>query len=109
MKCLTGGKIFMEFSNSKITILRKDDEVALVFNDLGNLSVNLSDNEVEDVKELFNKVFEYIVSNEQLIKFVLQDGEEDLFHEVAEDIVLQLNAEIKQSEDNFEKIVELKN
>ena len=99
----------MEFSNSKITILRNNDKVELVFNDLGDLSVNLSNSEVEDVKQLFDKVFDYIVLNEKLIQFTLEEEQETLFHEVAKDVIDQLNAEIKQSEENFEKIIVLKN
>ena len=99
----------MEFSNSKITILRNNDKVELVFNDLGDLSVNLSNSEVEDVKQLFDKVFDYIVLNEKLIQFTLVDEQEVLFHEVAKDVIDQLNAEIKQSEENFDKIIVLKN
>lgn len=99
----------MEFSNSKITILQNNDKVELVFNDLGNLSVNLSNSEVEDVKQLFDKVFDYIVLNEKLIQFTLEDEQETLFHEVAKDVIDQLNSEIKQSEENFDKIIVLKN
>ena len=52
----------MEFNNLKITISRSDDKVELVFNELDNLSVNLSDSGVEDVKQLFDKVFDYIIA-----------------------------------------------
>ena len=99
----------MEFNNLKITISRSDDKVELVFNELDNLSVNLSDSGVEDVKQLFDKVFDYIIADEKLIQFTLEDNQEDLFHEVSEDIIVQLNAEIKQSEENFEKIIVLNN
>lgn len=99
----------MEFNNLKITISRSDDKVELVFNELDNLSVNLSDSGVEDVKQLFDKVFDYIIADEKLIQFTLEDNEEDLFHEVSKDIIVQLNAEIKQSEENFEKIIVLNN
>ena len=95
----------MEFNNLKITISRSDDKVELVFNELDNLSVNLSDSGVEDVKQLFDKVFDYIIADEKLIQFTLEDNDEDLFHEVSKDIIVQLNAEIKQSEENFEKIL----
>ena len=99
----------MEFNNLKITISRSDDKVELVFNELDNLSVNLSDSGVEDVKQLFDKVFDYIIADEKLIQFTLEDNQEDLFHEVSKDIIVQLNAEIKQSEENFEKIIVLNN
>ena len=99
----------MEFNNLKITISRSDDKVELVFNELDNLSVNLSDSGVEDVKQLFDKVFDYIIADEKLIQFTLEDNDEDLFHEVSKDIIVQLNAEIKQSEENFEKIIVLNN
>lgn len=36
-------------------------------------------------------------------------GKNDLFNEVANDIVMQINSEIKNAESDFEKIIELDN
>lgn len=83
--------------------------VYLVVEDLDSLKINLSDSNVEDIKELFDRVFEYILLNKKLIEFKLKYEKSNLFIEVANDIVEYLNGEIIQSEDNFIKIIELEN
>ena len=44
-----------------------------------------------------------------MIQFFLNDSSQDLFYEVANDIIVQLNSEIKQSENDFIKIFKLEN
>jgi len=96
----------------KVTIDRGDEEqedqpVILKFTDLDDLEVILSDSSVNDIKILFNSVFEYISSNKKLIEFELDDSDKDLFTQVSQDIIDQLNVEIKESEENFAEIWEL--
>ena len=57
---------------------------------------------------LKSDIFEYIVENGKLIKFTLEPSEEELFQNVSRDLIEQVNAEIRDSEDNFNQILELK-
>lgn len=85
----------------------EDDPIVLVFKEFDNLEVALSESTVDDIKKLFDIVFEYISTNKKLVEFDINDSENDLFNQVAIDIIDQLNAEIKESEDDFTKIWEL--
>lgn len=94
----------------KIERLPENEEteiVNFVVADLDNVKVDLSESDVNDLECFFDKIFKYIISKKQLIKFRLVDKKSDLFFEVASDLVEHLNHEIKQSKDNFEKIIEL--
>ncbi|HDT7975495.1 TPA: hypothetical protein RD615_002844, partial [Enterococcus faecium] len=66
----------------------------------------LSDSSVEDIKELFNNIFDSIVDENKLIVFELVDEKNDLFHEVAVDIINRLNLEIEQSKPELVKIIQ---
>lgn len=99
----------MEFNDKvvKVEIIREKEKVSLVFKELQDLEINLSDSSVEDIKNLFNSIFDNIVEEESLIFLELMDGRIDLFHEVAEDILNQLNSEIQQSKSDLVKIIDL--
>lgn len=100
----------MEFNDKlvKVEIFReKDKKASLIFKELENLEINLSDSSVDDIKNLFNSIFDNIVEEEELIVLELIDEESDLFHEVAEDIINQLNSEIQQSKSDLIKIIDL--
>lgn len=105
----------MEIDRIKVSLIREkraDDEidsVKLLFSDLEDISITLTESNSLEIEKVFNKIFDYIIENEKLIKFDLEDEQRDLFHEVAEDIVQQLNSEIYLSEPNFEKLIELFN
>ena len=98
----------MEFDNKiiKVEILRKKEKVSLTFKELNNLNINLSDSSVEDIKGLFNNIFDSIVDENKLIVFELVDEKNDLFHEVAVDIINRLNLEIEQSKPELVKIIQ---
>ena len=81
--------------------------MSLIFNELRELKINLSDSSVEDIKNLFNSIFDTIVDEKELISLELKDEKNDLFHEVAEDIIDQLNSEIEQSKSDLIKIIDL--
>lgn len=99
----------MEFSDRivKVEIFREEEKVSLVFKELQTLEINLSDSSVEDIKNLFNSIFDNIVEKKELIILELIDEKKDLFHEVAEDILNQLNSEIQQSKLDLIKIIDL--
>jgi len=85
----------------------RDEEansVKLVFKELEDTKVDLTDSSINDIKTLFDRVFDYMVSNKQLVRFELDDAKNDLYHDVSKDIIDQLNSEIAESKDNIEKI-----
>ena len=83
-----------------------DESVILDFSDL-KVQVELSDDSIQDIKNLFDNVFEYITENKKLIQFVLDDTTNDLFNHVSQDVIDQLNAEIKESEADFKNVWDL--
>ena len=99
----------MEFNNKvvRVEIFREEEQVSLIFNELRELKINLSDSSVEDIKNLFNSIFDTIVDEKELISLERKDEKNDLFHEVAEDIIDQLNSEIEQSKSDLIKIIDL--
>ena len=99
----------MEFNNKvvRVEIFREEEQVSVIFNELRELKINLSDSSVEDIKNLFNSIFDTIVDEKELISLELKDEKNDLFHEVAEDIIDQLNSEIEQSKSDLIKIIDL--
>lgn len=102
----------IEYDDIKVVISRGDEKsddnvISLVFEELDKLEVNLSDSGVDDIKKLLDVVFDYIVNKKKLITFTLDDSDNDLYTQISQDIIDQLNSEIKESESNFQKIWEL--
>lgn len=98
--------IIMKF---KIDRSENSEIVKFLIPDLGNISINITDNDTQDIENLFNLIFQEVIRSKKLIKFELDDSNKDLFNEVADDIVKQINSEIKVAESDFEKIIELDN
>lgn len=93
-----------------VEIEELDDEqgnkrVSFVVKDLDSIKVELSNSNVDDIKELFDKTFDYIILQKKLVVFNMKSEGSNLFIEVASDIVEHLNKEIKQSEENFQKLI----
>ena len=105
------GVIFMKNElNVKITGDRNNTEdpiVKLTFEELDKTEIVLTDSKIDDIKDIFNKLFDYIMANKDLVELKLEDDQNDLYHEVAADIIQQLNSEILQSSSNFEKLWQL--
>jgi len=102
----------MEYKEMITTITRKEidtetEEVKIVFDDLEKFEINLSEKSVEDLKNFFNIIFDYIVENRKLIKFILKDDKQDLYNEIVLDVLEQINNEIEASKENFQKIFNL--
>lgn len=99
----------MDTTIMKLTINRNKDDnfYSLIFEDLDKSEIILSDSTISDVESLFNKIFDWIVANEKIIQFEIDDDNDDLFHEVAEDIKKNLNSEILSAKEDFLKIIEL--
>ncbi|MDE8042938.1 hypothetical protein PT156_05655 [Erysipelothrix rhusiopathiae] len=97
----------MEYKKSSARILRNEN-VTLEFNDLNPSGIVLTEGGTTDINNFFNKLFDKIVSENTLFEFVLEKSDsKDLFYDISVDIVNQLNSEIKSSESNFERIIEL--
>ncbi len=84
-----------------------DDKCALVFPEINNTRINLADSRVDDIEKLFNNLFSWIIDNSMLIKLFTRDETKDLYNEVTLEMIDQLNAEIKQSENDFYAIIEI--
>ncbi|MCI2870187.1 hypothetical protein FH115_11010 [Staphylococcus hominis] len=98
----------MEFKNIEIYLkILREEETVLKFQEPLNININLSNESVEDIQHLFNSLFEFIVKNQKIPTFTLQDDSNDLFFEVAKDIEKNLNIEVQNSKNDFEKIIEL--
>lgn len=98
----------------KVKVEEFEDErtgkiVSLIVEGLDSAKVNLSSSSVDEVKELFDNIYEYIISEEKLIVFDLINTESSLFVEVATDLVEHLNHEIEQSEEKFSNLICIKN
>lgn len=98
--------IIMKF---KVDRSENSEIVKFLIPDLENISINITDNDTQDIENLFNLIFQEVIRSKKLIKFELDDSNKDLFNEVADDIVNQINSEIKVAESDFEKIIELDN
>lgn len=104
----------LEKVEMKVKVEEFEDEKAgkvvnLTVEDLDSAKVDLSSSSVDEVKELFDNIYEYIISQEKLIVFDLINTESNLFVEVATDLVEHLNHEIEQSEENFSNLIRIKN
>lgn len=83
--------------------IERSEKVELVFYFEKALRLNLSSDSTEDTKNFFIVLLNEIVKTRKLIKFELEDGEEDLFHDVAEKYLENLEEEIKQLIDDMPK------
>lgn len=99
----------METVRMELKIYRSENNELVSFNipKLNNVGINITNSDTSDIENLFNRIFEEIIGNNKLIEFELNDDSNDLFYEVAKEIVNQLNIEIKNSEDDFKRIIEL--
>ena len=101
----------MESIKMKFKVDRSENNeiVNFLIPDLENISVNITDDNSQDIENLFNLIFQEIIQRQKLIEFELDDSNNDLFNEVANDIVIQINSEIKNAESDFKSIIELDN
>lgn len=98
--------------NVEIEVLEDNQgnkSVSFVVKDLDSIRVELSNSNVDDIKELFDKTFDYIILQKKLIVFNMKSEGNNLFIEVASDVVEHLNNEIKQSEENFQELITMQN
>ncbi|HER6476574.1 TPA: hypothetical protein VLQ55_001685 [Streptococcus pyogenes] len=100
----------MEYNELEVRLEKSvEDKLILKFDELEDCVINLEEPQADDLKFFFDSIFEYIAKNEKLIEFKLKSSEEkELFQNVSKDLVEQVNAEIRDSEENFNQILELR-
>ncbi|MEJ0029511.1 MAG: hypothetical protein WDO15_03730 [Bacteroidota bacterium] len=78
----------------KATIKRGDKNTALILNVRGSeYIIPLTEDRPNDVKDVFNKLLNNLKTG--LIKFELDDTQEDLYHHISKEYIKQLNSELK--------------
>lgn len=103
----------MEMKTVSVKLNKEDIEgsvkVSLTCEEIEDFpEIILSNDSTSDLKDFFNKIFDYIIDNNELLKFQFSDKGNTLFEKVAEDIINQINSEIKQSEENFVEFIKMK-
>lgn len=92
---------------SKKIIIDKIEDGIVNFEVLNNFEFNIREENVVDIEELFNRIFNYITEEKEYLSFSLSEdvvGEEiDL--EILRTLFDSLNAEIISSNENFAQII----
>lgn len=92
---------------SKKIIIDKIEDGIVNFEVLNNFEFNIREENVVDIEELFNRIFNYITEEKEYLSFSLSEdvvGEEiDL--EILRTLFDSLNAEIISSNENFVQII----
>ena len=47
--------------------------IKLIFEELDEAEIVLTDGKVDDIKDIFNKLFDYIMTNKELVELKLED------------------------------------
>lgn len=101
----------MEIINVTVQIQREEKSgekvVKVCFDEPKDTYLILTNQKSDDVEKLFNNVFNWIIDEKKLLKFVLEDNENDLFKEIVDEIIKDLNSEILQSQDQFMEVIEV--
>lgn len=96
-------------NTKKMEVIIKRDEnrnCRLIIPDLQNITINLYSSDTNEIESFFNSVFKWVIDNKKLVSFYTEDKEIDLYNEIAKELISQLNNEIKQSEKDFDAIIE---
>lgn len=76
--------------------IERNENIELVFNFENKLKLNLSSDKTRDTQEFFLQLLNEIVKLDDIITFTLEDEKEDLFHDVADKYLNNLEYEIKK-------------
>ena len=79
----------------KVTIER-DDNIYLVFTFENSIRLNLSSDKTEDTQKFFLDLLQELIRRKSGITFTLEDPKEDLYHDVAQKYLENLEQEIKK-------------
>lgn len=91
---LLKGEIYME-RIVNVTIER-NETIELVFGFENELKLNLSSDKTKDTQKFFLQLLNEIVKLNETVAFILDDEKEDLFHDVADKYLKNLEYEIKK-------------
>lgn len=99
----------MEYKKISLRV-HKEGELVQLKDKANQFQIDLSGKDTNDLKIFFDNLFDEIIRIEQLIYFELEDRiDGELIHNVANDLIEQLNAEIRESEGTFGEIIKLNN
>lgn len=70
----------------------KDQAILKLCLESNDLSIVLTEDNPNAVKEVFNKLLDHL--KRQKFRFELQDEQQDLYHHICHEYIIQLNAEI---------------
>lgn len=76
--------------------IERNENIELVFDFKSKLKLNLSSDETKDTQKFFLQLLNEIVKLNDTISFTLDDEKEDLFHDVADKYLKNLEYEIKK-------------
>ncbi len=79
----------------KVTIEREDN-IYLVFAFENQIKLNLSSDKTEDTQIFFLNLLQELIRRKSGITFTLEDSKEDLYHDVAQKYLENLEQEIKK-------------
>lgn len=77
-------------------IIERNENIELVFKFENELKLNLSSDKTNDTQNFFLQLLNEIIKRNDTIAFVLEDKKEDLFHDVADKYLKNLEYEIKK-------------
>ena len=76
--------------------IERGDEIKIVFDFSKKLILNLSSDKTADTQSFFLALLEELIKNPNEIKFNFEDDKEDLYHDITEKYLNNLETEIKQ-------------
>ena len=86
--------------------LERGDEIKAIFEFSEKLILNLSSEKTSDTQNFFLALLDELIKNPNEIKFNLEDTKEDLYHDIAEKYLKNLETEIKQILKDIPKVKE---
>lgn len=76
--------------------IERDDNIYLVFVFENPIRLNLSSDKTEDTQKFFLDLLQELIRRKSGITFTLEDPKEDLYHDVAQKYLENLEQEIKK-------------
>lgn len=76
--------------------IERDDKIYLVFAFENPIRLNLSSDKTEDTQKFFLDLLQELIRRKSGITFTLEDPKEDLYHDVAQKYLENLEQEIKK-------------
>lgn len=76
--------------------IERNETIELVFGFENELKLNLSSDKTKDTQKFFLQLLNEIVKLNETVAFILDDEKEDLFHDVADKYLKNLEYEIKK-------------